>query len=406
MKKNILILVTFLFLIISSGSVFASPNGVGIEASINQSNPNIWYSESNLIPLSEFSQSDCGYRDNNYFIKGQIFNSTGTNTGLMNFGTSKTQAELNAANGLLISWLWFKTPSNYPASGDYYYQFFGFASGQSVTCGSPAGYAYIPFHVDKENNTITPNSLSVNGVCGLDNGEITNAEPPISPNTLCLSGTASQVDFNGLTWTWTCNGSGGGSNADCISYNTLPVNATCGSDNGQTVTEITNACSLGSLMTETMLETLSGWTWTCGGVNGGSNADCSANLSTFTPPVIPEQEDCSILNIPDRWFCEISNAIKSVFLPSADKINELQITVNKINGRFPFNYLSTGKAKLKVLENTTISDGLELTILGNTGEINIDAVSPLAEGLSFFTSGLFMLGFVFWALGYIKHFFK
>jgi hypothetical protein len=249
----------------------------------------------------------------------------------------------------------------------------------------------------------------VDGVCGADNGETTNQEPPVSPHVLCDAGTAGEVFFYDNYWGWSCDGLYGGSPANCLAYNTLPIDATCGADNGGTFTlpdEPEDLCSSGYVLDVSFVETTTGWTWACMGYQGGENAYCDATKGSLTLPDLPEQEDCGSQSLPDKWLCEISNSLKSIFLPSASKITELQNTLNQVNARFPFNYLSRANSKLQALKNNTNSDTIEITIMGNTGEINIDAIEPLAEKLKIFTSGLFVLGFIFWGIAYIKHFFK
>jgi len=385
MKNKIIIsLIAIFFSLLGGVNCFASPNGIGIEASINQSNPNIWYSESNLIPLSQFSQSDCGYRDNNYYIKGQIFDSTGTNTGLMNFGTSKTQSELNAANGLLISWLWFKTPSNYPASGDYYYQFFGFASGQSVTCGSPAGYAYIPFHVDKENNTITPNSLATNGTCGSDHLQTLDAEP----TNLCESGTPDEIltyiPFQG--WVWSCSGSGGGSSDTCQAYasesfvvgNDLSIQ--CGSSTGLVQVSMptgTEACYLG-IGGDMIQNADDSWTWTC--TSDTSSVSCSTlSLEPETiPPTLPSDNSisCSITPTDFSTFGDCLGSIfRWLFLPSQSTINSFFGLKSQLLTKIPFGYV---EAIHQSFYNLTLTPETDLTINMTLAESSVPIVDTSA----------------------------
>ncbi|EKE05814.1 MAG: hypothetical protein ACD_19C00176G0036 [uncultured bacterium] len=61
---------------------------------------------------------------------------------------------------------------------------------------------------------ITVTVAIINGSCGTSNGGNFYTTPPVSPYTLCTSGTASAVTNNG-PWYWTCVGSGGGTTASC-----------------------------------------------------------------------------------------------------------------------------------------------------------------------------------------------
>lgn len=105
----------------------------------------------------------------------------------------------------------------------------------------------------------------VNGACG-------------SPGA-CSSGTVSGdngATTCGTTRTWTCNGSGGGSNANCSNANPLcPLNGNCGSSHGGSfyAAPSTNLCALGA---PSSVSGSGPYSWTCAGSNGGSTANCSA----------------------------------------------------------------------------------------------------------------------------------
>ncbi|MFA6348521.1 MAG: hypothetical protein WCX30_03795, partial [Candidatus Paceibacterota bacterium] len=84
----------------------------------------------------------------------------------------------------------------------------------------------------------------------------------------------------GSSTSWTCSGSNGGSSANCsASRAAAPVNGVCGSSNNQNFTSAptANFCSLG---TASAISGSGPWTWTCNGSNGGSTANCSANKIT------------------------------------------------------------------------------------------------------------------------------
>ncbi|MBF0266300.1 MAG: hypothetical protein HQL46_13630 [Gammaproteobacteria bacterium] len=71
-----------------------------------------------------------------------------------------------------------------------------------------------------------------------------------------------------------------------------PVNGVCGSSHDSTLSNepTTNLCSTG------VSSTVSGtgpWTWTCSGINDGTNASCTANLQYVAPPpVTPINASC------------------------------------------------------------------------------------------------------------------
>ena len=112
---------------------------------------------------------------------------------------------------------------------------------------------------------------AVNGTCGSADTVGTMSAPS---SNLCSSGTATAVSGTG-PWTWNCNGANGGTNASCSAP--LMQNGVCGSANGVGVTSApsSNLCSSG---TATAVSGAGPWSWNCNGVNGGTNASCSAPL--------------------------------------------------------------------------------------------------------------------------------
>lgn len=277
-----------------------------------------------------------------------------------------------------------------------------FWPGQGQLQTNNSGYLPDSFPIEEE---------YIEGECGEDDNTITNEEPPIYPHVLCLSGTASEVEFEfGLYWSWSCVGSGGGATDYCRSYNTALTNGACGSDDGQELSAPpVNLCSSGYPVRqgyEKYNETVMGYTWICGGSNGGTSDTCSATKADLELPDLPALDDCSQQSYPDKWLCEMSNTLKGVFLPSPEKLDELQQTINKITDRFPFSYLSLSTEIFDSMNEGIEEKDIELTLMGNNGTINLDSLEPLKGALKGFTSGLIILGFVMWGRGYIKDFFK
>lgn len=121
-------------------------------------------------------------------------------------------------------------------------------------------------------------SAAISGVCGASHGQDLVAAP--SGEALCSSGKASAIDGTG-PWTWTCTGSNGGSDASCSAkLATGPVNGTCGSSNGKTSAKAPSGAALCSAGTASQVQGAGPWTWTCAGLNGGTDANCSAELAT------------------------------------------------------------------------------------------------------------------------------
>lgn len=197
--------------------------------------------------------------------------------------------------------------------------------------------------------------------------------------------------------------------SDTFETTPSPIDAVCGSDDGGTfsnTSEMTEACSVGSLIFPSFVETSSGWTWICAGINGGSQAYCSATLSTTTYPTLPTQEDCSSYTFPDKWICEIKNLLTSAFLPSESKLNELNIAINSFQGKAPFNYLSSAINKFNDLKNGISESDLNITLMSNTSEVNLNDLTGLYDVIKGFFTIMVVLAFIFWGVGYIKHFFK
>jgi hypothetical protein len=113
--------------------------------------------------------------------------------------------------------------------------------------------------------------IEINGACGSANKEDFFTEPT---SDLCTAGTASKVTGKG-PWDWTCGGANGGATAHCSAK--LEVNGACGSANGESfLTEPrSNLCIAGKASKVTGTGP---WDWDCAESNGGSTANCSANL--------------------------------------------------------------------------------------------------------------------------------
>jgi hypothetical protein len=261
---------------------------------------------------------------------------------------------------------------------------------------------------------------TVEGVCGEAQGATLTTIPP-DASYACASGNF--INFAGgytnelqteIRYDWLCEGSGGGSSSACYSAIVeTPINGVCGSNNGGSFSElpILNRCETGNEQ-GSLLQTLDGWTWSCYGYNGGSTASCSAIYSEAEAPptipdtsVIPTPTDCDTYSGIDKILCNFGNTIQGMFLPSTSKITELQTTLNAVGNVFPFNYL---RVIGSIFSRETITQGtLTLTMWGNTETINASYWDlPIFENVRLFATVLVLLMFTFWAIGYIKHFFK
>lgn len=341
---------------------------------------------------------------NNSYVNHRIFNSE---------GLTKTEIDSYMGTNYLETHLRFQTVYN---SSD----FFSIDPNKlNLNGGTPFNGStlyllssttdYFPF-------PLTP--ISVDGTCGTANG-ITPTTIPIPENEACSSGTLNNMHdyttYEGIVFAWSCLGSGEGTSTTCSSLPLSdPVNGACGTANGQTLSSEPseeNKCSSGATNQSTYT-TLNGWTWFCYGLFGGTNVACSAtNSGAETPPTtpdtadIPTPTDCDTFTGIDKIVCNFGNTIQGLFLPSSEKLVELQTTMAKVNNVFPFNYLqSIGTA----FSNTEITSGtLTMTILNNTDSLDSDFFDmPLFENFKLFMTIMVVLMFTFWAVNYIKHFFK
>lgn len=245
--------------------------------------------------------------------------------------------------------------------------------------------------------------------CGSDAGTLIET----TPINLCDVGTAGPVSFDGSKWSWDCID--GVVSQSCRAYlaTTEPVDGTCGAWNGQTFNiwpPITELCELKtSLVVPSMVETLNGYTWTCSGINGGTSDYCSGNKTS--PPLMPELpagslDDCSGLPILEGLVCKMGNTLKTIFLPSSEKINELNQTINKMSSKFPFSYISKATETFNdVKGNITETSMLELSIMGSEKSSIDFSTIAFFDYIKMLTTILIVLVFSFWLIRFIKHIF-
>lgn len=136
-------------------------------------------------------------------------------------------------------------------------------------------------------------SWPVDGACGSSNGGA-YLNPPSS--NLCSNGSASGVSTSNGVYSWSCNGSNGGTNASCSATQLVRTNGSCGIADGNTYGDpppAVDRCAAGSLAN--FSTNANSYTWDCNGLAGGSNVSCgatrvasvsgecgSANLQRFT----------------------------------------------------------------------------------------------------------------------------
>jgi hypothetical protein len=147
------------------------------------------------------------------------------------------------------------------------------------------GWCYVSLNQDKTISatfTANPAPVAVNGVCGSADGINSYTAPATN---LCNAGTATAVTTNPGSWTWTCNGSGGGINDTCSAPK--KIDGTCGTANrtyanGEPFKGPSyEYCGAGDgvVVAPAPLGVIEGSTktWNCKGSNGGVNSPtCSA----------------------------------------------------------------------------------------------------------------------------------
>jgi hypothetical protein len=271
--------------------------------------------------------------------------------------------------------------------------------------------AYLPLYSTNGSVSLTIGSpVPVNGVCGTSN-QLELSEMPTTG--LCTSGSVHEYPFAGFIWQWSCEGANGGTTENCFAYATGSQNVTptCGTNNGQTFeswsavdTNSTSYCSVG-LQTNNAY-TSSGQTWSCTTLGVATSVNCSFTVTSTAYPTLPTETDCSSYSIPDKWFCEMNNTLKSFFLPSQTKLDEFNATMNDLKNKAPFNYLSVAGASMNTLSNNINTKDIQMTFLGNTGTVNLDDISSLVSIIKIFSVIMISIAMFFWARIYITHFFK
>lgn len=133
---------------------------------------------------------------------------------------------------------------------------------------------------------------------------------------------------------------------------------------------------------------------------------------------IPATEDCSTYPLLERLVCEIRNTIKSIFLPSTEKITQLKDTFEIFKTKMPLNYvLATQSFFSNVRTGLNSEEELVVGILGTTSTIDFSFWETKAQvfgdsSKSFSTilknvfSVIVILGFLVWGLNFGRKIFK
>lgn len=126
-----------------------------------------------------------------------------------------------------------------------------------------------PQSLAQETNANLP-VVAVDGRCGSVSDSAVAALPK---DGLCALGIVGEVNGNG-PWFWTCEGVGGGKTAECSAAASM-AEGHCGAANGAPASRAPTAylCESG---VSTDVTGSGPWTWSCNGTGGGSTAQCKA----------------------------------------------------------------------------------------------------------------------------------
>ncbi|MDD5639321.1 MAG: hypothetical protein PHR47_00755 [Candidatus Pacebacteria bacterium] len=121
--------------------------------------------------------------------------------------------------------------------------------------------------------------VKANGVCGSASDSFYETAPTAD---LCAKGEASIVSGTG-PWNWSCSGISGGNTVNCKAKKASVVNGKCGSATKSEATSAptNNLCSSG---TASSVSGNGPWYWTCFGVFGGKDIQCTAKTSEDLSP--------------------------------------------------------------------------------------------------------------------------
>ena len=116
-----------------------------------------------------------------------------------------------------------------------------------------------------------------NATCGSSSGQNLSSAPT---SNLCGDSSTPVVSSNSgaHTYNWICSGTSGGTSINCSAN--IKTDANCGSSAGQTLSSSPTSNLCGDSSTPSVSADYTGHTysWTCGGINSGANASCSATM--------------------------------------------------------------------------------------------------------------------------------
>lgn len=159
-----------------------------------------------------------------------------------------------------------------------------------------------------------------------------------------------------------------------------PINGECGTANGghfSTPPEVSTLCSEESyLIFPSFVETPAGWTWICGGYNGGTQAYCSADYSYDLDPTISDVIDFDFDDfsydfeegdVSKNWLIDV---FKFLFLPREQTLQKFFTAFDNFKTKIPFGYIYLIQDKFnEVSLESTDEFALNLELLGEDYEV-------------------------------------
>jgi hypothetical protein len=178
----------------------------------------------------------------------------------------------------------------------------------------------------------------------------------------------------------------------------VPIDGECGIANGghfSTRPDVSTLCSAESyVFLPSYVETPAGWTWICGGYNGGTQAYCSADFDYDLDPTIDDvidfdwddfDYDFEEEDVSKNWLIDV---FKFLFLPREETLQKFFTAFDDFKQKIPFGYIYLIQNKFKEVSlESTDEFALDLNLLGE--EYEVFSVTSLKEKIGENTFNIF-----------------
>jgi hypothetical protein len=129
----------------------------------------------------------------------------------------------------------------------------------------------------------------------------------------------------------------------------------------------------------------------------------------------PDIDTCDGLSGTDLWLCEIKNFLAGLFMPSQEKLSELNTTFGAFKQKFPFNYVNQlGTFLDNIKEGIYEDNDIPITILGHESTVSFDffesesevggETESFGDTIKSFTAIVIIFAFLMWILNFIDRF--